>query len=661
MLAGRYDPALVLVSVLVAMFASYTTLALAGRVVHASTRAAAWWIAGGAFAMGTGIWSMHFIGMLAFQLPIPLGYDLQITLLSWALPVAASAVALWQLSRAALHWLRLLASAVLIGAGINAMHYLGMAAMRMQPGIAWDPLLVAASVAIAVAAAGASLWIASRLRDWRGPHLWVPRAAASVVMGLAIVGMHYTGMAAARFPLDSVCLAATGQFTLTQLAVLVIVATLAVLCIALLTSVYDARLEARNQVLALSQQTAQERQVLLDRERAARAEAERLGTVKDEFLATLSHELRTPLHAILGWVQLLRAKHDARSLAKGLDTIERNARLQAQLIDDLLDMSRIVSGKVRLERALLDPLPIAQAAVEAARPTALARDLTISSHLSLDCAPLWGDATRLQQIMWNLLSNAVKFTPAGGRVEVALRCTEGSVVFSVSDSGCGIAPEFLPHVFERFRQADSSTTRHHSGLGLGLAIVRQLVELHGGHVEATSPGTDLGATFTVRLPAAVAHELPVRPRGSGTVAASSQASTLPDLGGWTVLVVDDEPDARQLLHELLTQCGAQVELASDAQEALDALDRRRTDVLLSDIGMPGMDGYALVRRMRAHADPSVARLPAVALSAFASDQDQRRAREAGFDAHIGKPIDVQELAKVLRASRVSATSADPPA
>jgi NO-binding membrane sensor protein with MHYT domain len=344
MLQGRYELPLVLVSVLVAVFASYTALSLAGRVAHSRGRAAHWWIAGGALAMGTGIWSMHFIGMLAFRLPIPLGYDLGITLLSWAVPIAASALALAQIARKRVTPTQLAYSAVLIGIGINAMHYIGMAAMRMQPGIVWNPWLVALSMAIAVGASGASFWVAARLRSHtRGG--WLLRGGAALCMGLAIVGMHYTGMAAAGFPAGSVCLSADSAFSLTELAVLVIVATVGILAIALITSVYDQRLAARTQVLTLSMRTATERQELLERERAARAEAERLGALKDQFLATLSHELRTPLNAILGWVQLLHHRKDEATLQRGLQTIERNARLQAKLIEDLLDISRIVAGK----------------------------------------------------------------------------------------------------------------------------------------------------------------------------------------------------------------------------------------------------------------------------------------------------------------------------
>jgi diguanylate cyclase len=646
MLVGYYDAPLVLLSVLVAILASYTALSLAERVSRTQGAAARWrWIAGGAFAMGTGIWAMHFVGMLAFRLPIALGYDLAITLLSWALPILVSAAALWQLGGARPSWPELARSAVLLGCGITAMHYVGMAAMRMQPGIVYDPWLVLASAAIAIAAAAVALGIGLRLRASASPRVWLYRIAASVVMGFAIVGMHYTGMAAASFPGDSVCAAATGQFTLAQLATVVVVATVAVLAIALLTTAFDARLEARTAVLALSEQTGHERQQMLERERALRLEAERLSALKDEFLATLSHELRTPLNAVLGWAQILRTRHDAESVRKGVETIERNARLQARLIDDLLDMSRIVSGRVRLEPELVEPWTVVEAAVEAVRPAMFSKQIELGAELDRTCGRVWADPARLQQVMWNLLSNASKFTPPQGRVAVRLRCEGESVAVSVSDTGIGIASEFLPHVFERFRQADASTTRRHSGLGLGLAICRQLVELHGGTVEVRSEGLGRGSVFTLRLPR-VAAAAPAR--GALRLAepeAESPPSVLPeeDLTGTRVLVVDDEPDALQLIEQILCDRGARVLSAGSATLALDLLGRETADLLLSDIGMPDMDGFELIRRVRSHPDPAVSRVKAIALTAFTRAEDQARALREGFDAFLPKPVEASTL------------------
>jgi len=644
MLVGYYEAPLVLLSVLVAIFASYTALRLAERVRNSHVTAGRW-VAGGAFAMGTGIWGMHFVGMLAFRLPIPLGYDLGITLLSWLLPIPVSAIALWQLGQARLSPAQLARCGILLGLGINAMHYVGMAAMRMDPSIVYAPWLVAASVAIAIAAATAALWIGFRLRASASPRVLLYRCSAAVVMGFAIVGMHYTGMAAANFRADSVCRAAGGQFTLTQLAALVVLATGAVLTITLLTSMYDARLEARSSVLAISVQTAAERQELLERERALRLEAERLSALKDEFLATLSHELRTPLNAVLGWAHVLRSRHDEALVAKGVEIIERNALLQARLIDDLLDMSRIVSGHIRLEPEMIEPWTVVEAALEAVRPAAFSKHIELVAQLDRHCGRVWADPNRLQQVMWNLLTNATKFTPAQGKVSVSLYCEQGQVVVRVQDSGIGISADFLPHVFERFRQADASTTRTQGGLGLGLAICRQLVELHGGTVEASSEGLGKGTTLTIRVPLASAAA-PRRgaDRDRGAREDSSQAP-LPaeDLTGTTVLIVDDESDARELVRQILGERGAHVDAAASAEEALALLQREAPDVLISDIGMPGTDGFELIRRVRSHPDRSVAQVKAVALTAFARAEDESRALRSGFHAFLRKPVDAVTL------------------
>jgi signal transduction histidine kinase/CheY-like chemotaxis protein len=655
MLNGYYEPSLVLVSLLVAVIASYTALSLAERVGHATGAAALWWVAGGAFAMGTGIWSMHFIGMLAFRLPIPLGYDLGITLLSWALPIAVSALALSLLSRWNVRWSELAAATVLLGLGINAMHYVGMAAMRMDPGIVYDPAWVAASVAIAIAAAGTALLIGFRLRSTSSPRAWSYRAGASVAMGLAIVGMHYTGMEAADFPVGSICRAATGGFTSTQLATLVIVGTGGVLAITLLTAVYDARLEARNAVLALSQQTARERQVLLDRERELRVEAERLSELKDQFLATLSHELRTPLSAVLGWTQILRRKHDEATVERGIETIERNARLQSKLIDDLLDTSLIVSGRVRIEPETVDPAALLGSAVETMRPAAALKSIHLQCSSDARGCMVNADPGRLQQVLWNLLSNAMKFTPEGGSVHVDLTCPDGRVQYRVADTGMGIDPDLLPYVFDRFFQADASTTRRHGGLGLGLAIVRELVELHGGEVLAESAGVGHGSAFTVCIPAARPAEqdrigalAPTVDRG---VPSRSHEA---DLKGVHVLVVDDESDARDMLQQLLGDRGASVRTADSARAALQALREEGADVLVSDIGMPETDGFGLIRQIRSNPERRIAVTKAIALSAFTRVEDRERALREGFDAYLPKPVDADDLVR-------SVASLQPPA
>ncbi len=398
-----------------------------------------------------------------------------------------------------------------------------------------------------------------------------------------------------------------------------------------------------------------ERGALLESERAARAEAERASRMKDEFVATVSHELRTPLTPILGWVEVLRLSGPAdEQTRRALEVIERNVHLQAQLIDDLLDISRIVSGKVRLEVQPVEPAEVIEAALATVRPAAEAREIRLDVRLDREAGPadagtagaqtVRADPGRLQQIVWNLLSNAIKFTDRGGRVEVRLRRRGSQVEIAVSDSGKGIDPDFLPHVFERFRQADSSITRRHGGLGLGLAIVRQLVELHGGTVRAESPGENLGATFTVSLPVmAVAGGVPPAargPRDSGAPAA--EAAAPPSLAGLSVLVVDDDRDARELLSRVLEHFGAEVQLAASAAEGLQVLRSARPDVLVSDIGMPDVDGYELIRRVRDLED-GVARTPAIALTAFARAEDRERALEAGYQVHVAKPVDPGRL------------------
>jgi NO-binding membrane sensor protein with MHYT domain/CheY-like chemotaxis protein/two-component sensor histidine kinase len=649
MLRGYYETPLVLVSILVAIFASYTTLRLAERVTSANGRAVYAWTAGGALAMGSGIWAMHFIGMLAFRLPIPVGYDLRDTLFSLLLPIAVSGLALWQASRHALHWKRLSISALLMGSGINAMHYTGMAAMHMAPGIDYDPLLFALSVLIAIVASAGALWIAFRLRgSFRQPLL--ARGGAAVVLGIAIVGMHYTGMAAAHFPAGSVCRAATAGVSQDALAVMVVVASLCILTVALLASIFDARLESNARVLAASQASAAERQAMLLHEREARSQAENISAMQDEFLATLSHELRTPLSAILGWAEILRrGARDEATLARGLETIERNARAQAQLVDDLLDMSRIISGKVRLEVQSIDPASFVAAALETVGPAAQAKDIELDKLLAPDAGLITGDPNRLQQVMWNLLSNAVKFTPAGGRVDVSLERSGGEIAIRVRDSGMGINPDFLPFVFDRFRQADASTTRRHGGLGLGLSIARQLVELQGGTIEVDSAGAGQGATFTLRFPVRRAGTpLPEPASGSAEAAGFLPAAFVPaNLAGITVLVVDDAPDTLELTRKVLAGCGAATMGANSADAALAVLEHERPDVLVSDIGMPEVDGFELVRRLRRRGSTGGGDIPAIALTAFTRQQDRDEALRAGFTAYLAKPVAPAELAATV--------------
>jgi len=389
----------------------------------------------------------------------------------------------------------------------------------------------------------------------------------------------------------------------------------------------------------------------LKAEQHARLEAEQASRMKDEFLATLGHELRSPLHSILGWSRIMRhGSASAQDVAHGAEVIERNARAQATIVDDLLDMSGIVSGKVRLELERVDLPLVVRSAVDAARPGAQAKHLGIGCTLDpLAGIELRGDANRLQQVLANLLSNAIKFTPAGGRIEVRLERAGSQVEISVSDTGEGIEAQFLPFVFDRFRQADPSTTRRHGGLGLGLSIVKQLVELHGGSVRARSGGPGQGTSFVVALPASPARHGGRRADAGQEAAPAAGAA----IAGVRVLVVDDDGDARSVVKRVLENCSASAATAGSADEALELLRHERFDVLVSDIGMPDEDGYGLIRRVRALRS-DLGALPAIALTAYSRPDDRERALRAGFQQHLPKPVEPAELvAMVARVARPS--------
>ena len=379
---------------------------------------------------------------------------------------------------------------------------------------------------------------------------------------------------------------------------------------------------------------AAEREMLLESERAARCEAERASRLKDDFVATLSHELRTPLNAVLGFSRLCRRPGQTpEQLDKGLDTIERNAHLLGHIISDLLDVSSMVTGKLRVDLAQVELGPVVEAALGGMRAAAEAKEVVLVAALGAPSGLVHGDGPRLSQVVWNLVSNAIKFTPRGGRVDVSLTRRGERFVLEVSDTGQGIEPAFLPFVFERFRQAEASASRRHGGLGLGLSIVKHLVDVHGGEVRVESDGAGHGARFTVELPASAEVVVPV--------ASAAPPLDPPRLSGARVLVVDDEPDAKDLVRRLLEEQGALVVTAGSAAEALDMLAEGPVDVMVSDIGMPGMDGYELIRRVRAG---SAARdLPAVALTAYARSEDRARVLCAGYQAHLTKPVEPREL------------------
>ena len=378
-------------------------------------------------------------------------------------------------------------------------------------------------------------------------------------------------------------------------------------------------------------------------------QAEESSRLKEEFLATISHELRTPLSAILGWSRMLRlGQLSPENSAKALDTIERNARAQAQLVDDLLDVSRIITGKLRMDVRPADPNVFIDAAVEAVKPAADAKGVRVQKVVDTGPISIPGDPVRLQQVVWNLLANAIKFTPRGGRVQIRSERVNSHLEIIVSDTGQGISSDFLPHVFDRFRQADQKTSRHHGGMGLGLAIVRHLVEMHGGNVRASSEGEGKGATFTVMLPITPVYQVDdsgsrVHPGARDLLPANDVSDRL---DGLTVLIVDDEADTRELLRQGLEYCGASVRVAGSATQALNELQMARPDILISDIGMPGCDGYDLIRKVRSLPPEKGGKIAAIALTAYTRVEDRLQALRAGYDMHVPKPVELAELVAV---------------
>jgi signal transduction histidine kinase/ActR/RegA family two-component response regulator len=403
--------------------------------------------------------------------------------------------------------------------------------------------------------------------------------------------------------------------------------------------------------LAEEQRAREERSQLLEeavaaqrQAEASRAQAEAANRAKDVFLATLSHELRTPLTAVLGWARMLRGlKMDEETVQHGIHIIERNAEAQNQLIQDLLDVSRIITGKLHLEVRPVNLIPLIEAAVESVQQAAHAKSIELSVEFETETDLVQGDPDRLQQVIWNLLSNAIKFTPKGGSVRVTLGRDGSDVRLLVSDTGQGISQDFVPHVFERFRQADGSTTRTHGGLGLGLAIVRHLVEQHGGTVSVKSDGEQKGSTFYVNLPLTALSESALEQSVNEQHANVTQHLAASPLEGLRVLVVDDHEDARELISMVLREAGAKAMTAASASDALESLKGAKPDVLISDIGMPGEDGFMLINRVRSLAPEEGGAVPAIALTAYATEDDRQRALAAGYDSHVSKPVEPAEL------------------
>jgi NO-binding membrane sensor protein with MHYT domain/CheY-like chemotaxis protein len=599
-----YSPWLVFISIVVASLASYTALDLASRISASRGAAARAWLVGGAISMGTGIWSMHFIGMLAVRLPIPLGYEWGQTIASLAIAICSSLFALFIVNTSILTWRRLAVSGTIMGLGIASMHYVGMAALDMAPAIRWDFPVVALSIAIAIGASTAALWAAYRLR---GDSRWSRhgRLGSALIMGLAIYGMHYTGMAAANFAPGSICLSSALVDT-PLLAGSVTAFTLFMLCTTLLLSIIDARMTARTAELASAQE-------------ANRA--------KDQFLAMLGHELRNPLAAIANANQLLaRAGPGDDTVAFARGVISRQTAQLRRLIDDLLDVSRVMSGKVVLSLEPLDLNESAQHALSALRAAGRAEKHAIRHSGSP--AHILGDRTRIEQVIANLLANAVTYTPHGGRIDVRVEESGNQAVLKVTDTGCGIVPEALPHVFELFYQSGQETHRTTGGLGIGLTLVKRLADIHGGDVKVDSGGVGRGTRVTVRFPAIHARE----PRAAAGSVESARAAR-------DIVIVEDEADVREALKAVLESAGHRVEVAGTGDSGLEKIRHRRPDIAILDIALPGMSGYEVAHRLR----EDRVRVFLIALTGYGGEDDRQRAFSAGFDAHLAKPADMAEL------------------
>jgi NO-binding membrane sensor protein with MHYT domain/CheY-like chemotaxis protein len=606
-MSQHYHHWLVLVSLVVAILASYTAITLALRIRVATRQVAPAWLIGGGVAMGIGIWSMHFVGMLALRLPVEIAYDVGTTLLSMIIAIVVSTFALHIASRQQVGRAALISASVAMGVGICAMHYVGMMAIEIAPPIRYDPLWVSLSFAIAIAASCAAIGVAfssPRPSGWRRYH----RAFGAIGMGLAIAGMHYAGMAAAQFPAAAV--SGTTLVNRGWLAGSVTTITLFVLVAALLLSLLEARATAR---------TAKFQKSLAEVAQTSRA--------KDEFLAMLGHELRNPLASISNAVHLLQrspSNHDQRQFAE--DVIARQSAHLSRIVDDLLDVGRAIAGKISLQRGEVELL----ATVDETLRALAAAGITDGRQVKLHGTAAWvnADRTRIVQVVSNLVSNAVQHTPSAGRIDLRIDARADTVELTISDDGAGMDAETAARAFELFFQASQGPARKRGGLGLGLTLARRIVELHGGTIDVASGGPGTGAAFTIRLPTVV----PLAESAPRQVQAVVSCAR-------HVVIVEDSDDSRVSLQRILEQQGHIVHTAVDGRSGLEVIRKVRPDVALIDIGLPGLDGYGLAEQVRSIG----LRTYMIALTGYGLAEDRKRALASGFDVHVTKPPQMDRL------------------